>query len=36
MIGNSRPVVRLQVTHLYGVIAAAGRRPVPRVTVPPG
>ena len=36
MIANSRLVVRLQVTHLYGVIAASGRRPVPRVTVPPG
>ena len=36
MIVNSRLVVRLQVTHLYGVIAASGRRPVPRVTVPPG
>jgi hypothetical protein len=36
MIANSRLAVRLQVTHLYGVIAAGGRRPVPRVTAPAG
>jgi hypothetical protein len=35
-IANSRLVVRLQVTHLCGVIAAGGRRPVPRVTAPAG
>jgi PPOX class probable F420-dependent enzyme len=36
MIANSRLVVRLQVTHLYGVITAGGRRPVPQVTAPAG
>jgi hypothetical protein len=36
MIAGLRLVVRLHVTHVYGVIAAGGRRPVPRVTVPPG
>jgi hypothetical protein len=35
MIANSRLVVRLQVTQLYGVIVVGGRRPVPRATVPP-
>jgi hypothetical protein len=36
MIANGRLVVRLQVTHVCGVIAADGRRPVPRVTAPAG
>jgi PPOX class probable F420-dependent enzyme len=36
MIAGSRLVVRLHVTHVYGVIAAGGRRPVPPVRVPPG
>ena len=36
MIANSRLVVRLQVTHLYGVITASSRRPVPQATAPAG
>jgi PPOX class probable F420-dependent enzyme len=35
MITNGRLVVRLQIRHLYGVIATGGRRPVQRPAGPP-